>query len=89
MEIGYSPSFKRMFKKKIKGRRELEKKFWECVQNFINDPFARSLRTHKLSGGLKELWSFSVEYDVRIIFYFVENGKKAIFVNIGTHDEVY
>lgn len=48
----------------------------------------RALRTHRLSGKLKELWSFSVEYDVRVIFFF-EGKDKAVFVDIGSHDEVY
>jgi mRNA-degrading endonuclease YafQ of YafQ-DinJ toxin-antitoxin module len=46
------------------------------------------LKTHKLSGKLKELWSFSVDYDERILFYFIED-EKAVFVDIGSHDEVY
>jgi len=41
-----------------------------------------------LSGKLKELGSFSVEYDVRVVFYFVSDSK-AIFIGIGKHDEVY
>ncbi|MFQ5632984.1 MAG: type II toxin-antitoxin system YafQ family toxin [bacterium] len=46
------------------------------------------MRTHKLSGKLKGLWSFSIEYDLRIVFYFADESK-AIFVDIGTHNEVY
>lgn len=57
------------------------------MEIFVSDPFDRRLRTHKLSGKLKELWSFSVTYDNRIIFYF--EGEKAVFIDIGTHDEVY
>ena len=34
------------------------------------------------------MWSFSVEYDLRISFYFAEENK-VIFVEIGTHDEIY
>jgi len=57
---------------------------------FVTDPFHQLLKTHKLSGKLKGLWSFSVEYDVRVIFYFTkDNPKKAVFVDIGTLREVY
>lgn len=52
------------------------------------DPFALSLKTHKLSGKLKDLWSFSLDYDERILFYFTED-QKAVFLDIGSHDEVY
>lgn len=32
--------------------------------------------------------SFSVDYDERVLFYFTEDGN-AVFVDIGSHDEVY
>lgn len=88
MEIGFSSSFKKAFKKRIKGNKELEKKYWEKVGVFIKDPFDRILKTHKLSGKLQDLWSFSIEYDSRIIFYFTDNGN-VVFVDLGKHDEVY
>jgi mRNA-degrading endonuclease YafQ of YafQ-DinJ toxin-antitoxin module len=54
MEITFSSSFKRAFKKKIKTRNEIEDLFWAAVSLFIQDPFHSSLKTHKLSGKLKK-----------------------------------
>ncbi len=88
MEVSFSPSFKRGFKKRIKGNTDLEEKFWQKLEQFTVDPFDPSLKTHKLSGKLKEFWSFSVDYDERVLFYFTED-EKAVFVDIGSHDEVY
>lgn len=88
IEIGLSSSFKRAFKRRIKSQGDMEAKFWKTVEIFINDPFDARLKTHKLSGQLKNLWSFRVEYDLRVIFYFLGENK-AVFVDIGTHDEVY
>ncbi|WP_254563643.1 type II toxin-antitoxin system YafQ family toxin [Oscillatoria sp. HE19RPO] len=88
MEVSFSSAFKRAFKKKIKGSPDLEARFWQKLELFIIDPFEPSLKTHKLSGKLKDLWSFSVEYDERVVFYFTED-EKAVFVDIGSHDEVY
>jgi mRNA-degrading endonuclease YafQ of YafQ-DinJ toxin-antitoxin module len=88
VEISFSSSFRRAFKKRIKGNLDLEARFWQKVEQFTIDPFDQSLKTHKLSGKLKELWSFSVEYDERVLFYFTEDGN-AVFVDIGSHDEVY
>nr|WP_226577591.1 hypothetical protein [Microseira wollei] len=51
------------FKKRIQGNEDLEAKFWQKVEQFVNDPFEKSLKTHKLSGKLKEFWSFSLEYN--------------------------
>ncbi|MDQ3252325.1 MAG: type II toxin-antitoxin system mRNA interferase toxin, RelE/StbE family [Acidobacteriota bacterium] len=88
MEIAFSSSFKRAFKKNIAGNASLETEFWERIELFKNNPFEPKLRTHKLSGKLKDLWSFSIEYDLRVIFSFAEQGK-VIFVDVGSHKEVY
>ncbi len=88
MEVSFSSAFKRAFKKRIKGNTDLEEKFWQKLEQFTVDPYDPSLKTHKLSGKLKEYWSFSVDYDERVLFYFTED-EKAVFVDIGSHDEVY
>ncbi|MFC2131922.1 type II toxin-antitoxin system YafQ family toxin [Bacteroidota bacterium] len=88
MEISFSNSFKRAFKKKIKGNQSLEDKFWDRIEIFKENPFDDRLKTHKLSGKLNELHSFSVAFDLRVIFSFFEKDK-AIFLNIGSHEEVY
>jgi mRNA-degrading endonuclease YafQ of YafQ-DinJ toxin-antitoxin module len=88
VEVSFSSSFKRAFKTRIKGNADLETRFWQKLEQFTVDPFDPSLKTHKLSGKLKEFWSFSVDYDERVLFYFMEN-EKAVFVDIGSHDEVY
>lgn len=88
MEIAFSSSFRRTFKKLVKGRPSLEDAFWAKVEIFVRDPYDERLRTHKLSGKLHDLWSFSVTYDIRVVLSFVE-GDKAIFEDIGTHDVVY
>jgi mRNA-degrading endonuclease YafQ of YafQ-DinJ toxin-antitoxin module len=88
VEVSFSSSFKRVFKKRVKGNAALEKRFWQKLEQFTCDPFDSSLKTHKLSGRLKEFWSFSVGYDERVLFYFTEDGK-AVFVDIGSHGEVY
>ena len=76
------------FKKRVHGHPDLEAKFWERVKIFLDDPRDARLRTHKLSGSLRELWSFTVEYDFRIVFMFAEPNR-AVFVDIGKHDDVY
>ena len=81
-------TFSSPFKKKVKGKQNIESKYWEKVDIFIKNPFDTQLRTHKLSGKLEGMWSFTVEYDLRVVFYFLEKDK-AVFVDIGKHDEVY
>ena len=88
IKISFSNSFKKSFKKTIKNDINIENKFWDKINIFINEPFERSLKTHKLSGKLKDLWSFTVEFDIRVIFYFADKSK-VVFIDIGTHEEVY
>jgi len=88
MEVSFSSPFKRAFKKRIKGNEDVEERFWQKLERFSGNPYDPSLKTHKLSGKLKEFWSFSVDYDARVLFYFTDDGK-AVFVDIGSHDDVY
>ena len=63
----------------------------EALTLLEENTFHPSLRTHKLTGGLKGSWACSAGYDLRIMFSFVKHeGKEAILLEtIGTHDEVY
>jgi mRNA-degrading endonuclease YafQ of YafQ-DinJ toxin-antitoxin module len=89
MEVSFSESFKKVFKKRIKNA-ESEQAFWEKVEVFIENPYDSRLKTHKLSGQLEGLSSFSIAYDLRVVFYFTkEKPTKAVFIDIGNHDEVY
>ena len=88
IEVAFSSSFKRAFKRRIAGSQEREENFRSKLELFKNNPFTTGLKTHKLSGKLKNYWSFSVEYDLKIIFYFADK-EKIIFVDVGTHKEIY
>ena len=88
IEVAFSSSFKRAYKRNIGGDAQRKKRFLSKLSIFIKDPFDPQLRTHKLSGKLSDLWSFSVEYDLRIVFYF-SGESEAVFVDIGSHDDVY
>lgn len=88
INVSFSSSFKRAFKKRIKGQQPKEDLFMQKLEVFVNDPFHPQLRTHKLSGTLKDLWSFSIEYDLRVIFHFTD-ANNVVFENIGSHNEVY
>ncbi len=81
MKIIYSSKFDKEYKKlplRIKISAEKKEKI------FKKDPFDPSLKTHKLTGKLKEYYSFSIDYQYRIIFEIV---KKDVvwFHSVGTH----
>lgn len=54
---------------------------------FIENPRHPSLRTHKLAGKLNNLYSISVDKNIRMTYLWEED--EAYFTKIGTHDEVY
>jgi addiction module RelE/StbE family toxin len=88
IKVIWDQGFKRIYKKKVKNDQELKKKFWDSMELFSKEPFNKRLRTHKLTGKLEGLWAFSVAYDYRIIFKFLDKDE-VLLVDIGGHEEVY
>ncbi len=64
IEIALSQSFLRAYKKKVKNNHQLEELFEDKLSLFINNPFEKTLRTHKLSGNLSNCWSFSLNSNI-------------------------
>ena len=90
MDVSFSEQFKRTYRKRVGKNDFSEIEFRQVLKIFISNPYDARLKTHKLSGKLKGLWSFSVSYDIRVVFYFTnDKPPKTIFVDIGNHDEVY
>lgn len=54
---------------------------------FSQNPKHPSLRLHKLTGELQDLWSISITKSVRMVY--LQKQNEAYFTDIGTHDEVY
>lgn len=81
MIVYYSSKFAKEYKrlpKKVKLSAE------EKENIFRKDPFDPRLKAHKLIGKLQQYWSFSIDYQYRIVFEFA--GKDIIwFHSVGTH----
>jgi len=88
IEIAFSSSFKRAFKRRIAGDVKYEEQFRTKLELFKNNPFEPKLKTHKLSGKIKDYSLVVSDAETPIIFYFAEK-EKAVFVDIGAHKEVY
>jgi addiction module RelE/StbE family toxin len=88
VNLVWDQAFKRKYKKIFTLNIELKKSFWQAISIFSQNPFDPKLRTHKLTGKLKGLWSFSISYDCRVIFRFT-NDHDVLLIDIGSHDEVY
>ena len=82
MRIEYTKKFARQYRKlSLPVKQAAEKR--ESI--FRSNPKDHRLKTHKLKGNLKDLWSFSVTHEHRILFEFIEDDV-VLFHEIGDHD---
>ncbi len=88
IKVAFSSSFKRALKHYLKKHPQKQMLVANAIDVFIADPYHPKLETHKLKGTLSGYLAFSIEYDLRIIFLFASTHE-VVFVNLGTHDEVY
>lgn len=68
---------------------KLKKELEKIRENnpLTTNPKYPSLRVHKLSGELENIWSISISKGIRMTY--LQDGDEAYFFDIGTHDEVY
>jgi len=55
---------------------------------FRENPFHPSLHTEKLKPKKKEIWSFRIDQQYRILFRFL-SGSQALFLTVGPHHWIY
>lgn len=66
----------------------IQKKAEKQERIFKQNQFHPSLHTEKLAPKNKELWSFRVDINYRILFRFI-NGNKAVLMTVGHHNWIY
>lgn len=79
--ILYSPHFTRAAKRLPP---ELISEASEREDLFRRDCFDPRLRTHKLKGKHRDLWSFSITSKYRIMFRFID-ADAVYFIDVGDH----
>lgn len=89
----WNKHYAKHLKRLLRQNPNLINKIESTLSILIESPFDPRLNTHKLKGGLKECWSCSVEYNLRIVFQFVPTDKEEeddiLLLGIGDHDTVY
>jgi len=83
--IEYSTRFIRAFRNI---EPDLQEEVIEKVELLKDQKNHQRLKVHKLTGKLKSIWSFSVNYRIRITFARPKKGA-LVLETVGTHDEVY
>ena len=79
--------FQRNLKAFLVKHPEQESIFEEKLNILQTDPWDKKLKTHKLSGKLKNFLACNITYEYRLVFQIIEN--KILLLALGTHDEVY
>ncbi|MDO8604561.1 MAG: type II toxin-antitoxin system RelE/ParE family toxin [bacterium] len=85
MEIITTPEFEALFSDLPK---IIKKKAIKQTKLFCGNPFYNSLNTEKIEPRNKQVWSFRVDKNYRIIFKFLEN-KRVVFLAMGPHKWIY
>ena len=85
MKVTTTKKFDKQFKKQSP---KVQKEFANRISLFLDDIHNPILNTHKLSGKLKELWSFNVSGDIRVIFD-KSFPDMVVLEAIGSHSELY
>ncbi|MDP3988500.1 MAG: type II toxin-antitoxin system mRNA interferase toxin, RelE/StbE family [Candidatus Levybacteria bacterium] len=80
-KIHYTSLFVRNLKNLSK---EKQKQAIKKEKLFKQNPFAPSLKTHKLAGRLEGYWAFSITHQDRVVFRFI-NKNEVLFYRIGSH----
>ena len=81
IDISYTSKFEKNFKRL---NLTVKSKIKQRVEIFQIDPHDTRLKTHKLSGQLKDYYAFSINHSYRILFIF-ESSNSVTFIDVGTH----
>ena len=84
MDISLSPQFRKQFRKLEK---LLQEEILEKIELFKDNKSNKQLKVHKLKGRLKGRYSFSVNYQFRIVFMYISK-QEVVLLAVGYH-EVY
>ena len=84
MQISYTSKF---IKQYSKFNFELKEEIKEKINLFETNENYERLKIHKLHGRLKNKYSFSVNYKLRIVFQYLPKKSKrgVVFLAIGQH----
>jgi len=82
IKVIYAPRFVREFSKLERG---LQEEGLKKIKLFQNPKNHGRLKVHKLHGPLKDRYSFSLNYQYRVVFNFLSKDE-VVFLAVGNHD---
>lgn len=87
MRIFTTPRFEKRLKVFVISHPDLSKIVHKRMKEIAYNPFSLNLKTHKLSGYLKDCFASRITYGYRIVF--TVNDNELCFIDVGSHNEVY
>lgn len=88
MKAKFSPLVQKEIRAIHQKHKKLAVRIEKQVALFEENPQHPSLRTHKLAGSMGNMWSISITMSIRMVYILLDKNT-ALFIKIGTHDEVY
>ena len=88
MKIDFDRTFNKSYKKRIFQNTKLVANTRNRIVLFKENRYHLLLNDHALEGTLSHLRAFSVTGDIRIVYYPVSEDH-VLFLDIGTHNQVY
>lgn len=85
MQIVRTDFFKKNYKKLPL---KIQIRFNERLELFLGNPSHPLLKNHALHGDMSGRKAFSITGDYRVIYRIADHGT-LVFLNIGTHNQVY
>ena len=82
MEVYFKPTFIRKLKSL---EAALQDEIMEKIELFKDEKNHKQLKVHKLQGVLSGRYSFSVNYQTRIVFSYLSKNE-AVLLAVGDHD---
>ena len=85
--VNFHRDFEKHYKQRVNSKPRLARQFAERYKLFLAGERGKPLDDHALSGGLQGRRAFSVTGDIRVVY--IELEDQIIFLDIGTHNQVY
>jgi len=85
----FTESYLQRARKFFRRHPELRRQYQKTLELLELNPHHPSLRLHKLEGRFSGLSSVSINMSYRIIVEMIIREHEIIFINVGSHDQVY
>ena len=85
----FPASYQKREKAFLRKHPDVRERYFKTLLLLEQNPFHPSLRLHPLQGALTGLHSVSISMQYRITLELELRENEIVFVNVGTHGEVY